>query len=658
MKKIVGSGAQTFAYYDIVGDYIFVLVRYPEDKLMSYANNTKYKMKLDPFKLKERLEAGDLEHGIKPIHVGVNVEVTKISPFDHIYARFDSDIPLESYWKPELATNPFIESVRLTVTFMILGGERKSGGAEIQLRSLKNEGAIVDYFPMPNKDKLDKLREKWLRMCITPNSQPFDEIREYFGEKMTLYFHFSAHLAIWLFVPAMIGLAMEAVVVSRWKDDHAFSHPVIPFFCLVIAVWSIMVTEYWKREEKTIAMKYGMIGFEAAMQDRPQFLAVAKTRPSVVTGKDEFFYPKRSLKLRVLLSFSTIFILTIFAVGVVGGIYGFRWFLYSKIVSAGAQVIASILNVTQIQIMTYFFNWASFRLTDMENKRTDAQYEDSMILKLFCFQFVNNYASFYYLAFVAPYRPPPPGASSDSVGECGFKDCMAALAVNLGITFGLRMTLTNFILWLYPFYSRRSRRNVENKHAGSRPRSPAEQEFIKEPFDNFDGFLLLYSDAATFFGYAVLFTAALPSAPFFAFVNKYYGIRFDAHQVLLDYRRPVPIGVEDIGNWQPVFEVMAVVGVITNAGLIVFTMTVLDDVGWTLQGKQWIFIGFQWFLFMSQTIVRLSIRDVPMTVQIQEERQKYYVSKVVEKLADEEHDTDEFVRTQDIGEIHDSAPGM
>ena len=77
------------------------------------------------------------------------------------------------------------------------------------------------------------------------------------------------------------------------------------------------------------------------------------------------------------------------------------------------------------------------------------------------------------------------------------------------------------------------------------------------------------------------------------------------------------------------------VGVITNGGLIVFTMTVLDNLGWTASGKQWIFIGFQWFLFISQAITRLAINDIPQPV-IQQERQALYVAKVIDKVPDEE----------------------
>ncbi|RYH14491.1 hypothetical protein EON65_33545, partial [archaeon] len=42
-------------------------------------------------------------------------------------------------------------------------------------------------------------------------------------------------------------------------------------------------------------------------------------------------------------------------------------------------------------------------LSERENHRTDTQYEDSMIAKIFIFQFVNSYASFFYLAFIAQF---------------------------------------------------------------------------------------------------------------------------------------------------------------------------------------------------------------------------------------------------------------
>lgn len=100
-------------------------------------------------------------------------------------------------------------------------------------------------------------------------------------------------------------------------------------------------------------------------------------------------------------------------IGVIAGIYTLRTVLYQEI-GSDAQIIASILNVIQIQVLTYVYDHLAFKLTDLENRRNDVLYEDSMIIKLFLFQFVNNYSSFYYLAFIAGSLPVPNGANKDS----------------------------------------------------------------------------------------------------------------------------------------------------------------------------------------------------------------------------------------------------
>lgn len=49
---------------------------------------------------------------------------------------------------------------------------------------------------------------------------------------------------------------------------------------------------------------------------------------------------------------------------------------------------------------------------------------------------------------------------------------------------------------------------------------------MKKTFDLIRTSLTQYADVSTFFGYTVYFTAALPVAPFFAFINTYLGISF------------------------------------------------------------------------------------------------------------------------------------
>jgi hypothetical protein len=64
--------------------------------------------------------------------------------------------------------------------------------------------------------------------------------------------------------------------------------------------------------------------------------------------------------------------------------------------------------------------------------------------------------------------------------------------------------------------------------------------------------------------------------------------------------------------------------------------------GYSLQGRVWIFIGFQWVLIFCQFIAQAIVPDVPESVTIQMDRTEFFKEKVIEFVEDEDFDeTDE-----------------
>jgi anoctamin-10/anoctamin-7 len=150
-----------------------------------------------------------------------------------------------------------------------------------------------------------------------------------------------------------------------------------------------------------------------------------------------------------------------------------------------------------------------------------------------------------------------------------------------------------------------------------------------------------YAELAIQFGYMAFFVVALPIATAGAFINNYVEIRTDGFKLLRGVQRPLPNGAEDIGTWMSIFSIMSTICVVTNAGIIVFTMKVLDMYDITL--RLWMFIGFQWFCFICQFIIQYAIPDEPLDVQIQIKRGEFIVNKLIRRTLD---DTDEVADNQ------------
>ena len=83
-------------------------------------------------------------------------------------------------------------------------------------------------------------------------------------------------------------------------------------------------------------------------------------------------------------------------------------------------------------------------------------------------------------------------------------------------------------------------------------------------------------------------------------------------------------------------ETISVISVVTNAGLIVFTMNTLDEYNFSMYGKMWVFVGFQWVLLIIQTILRWLVAEKPNFVTIQENRSEYIKSKLIDKVVEED----------------------
>lgn len=173
-------------------------------------------------------------------------------------------------------------------------------------------------------------------------------------------------------------------------------------------------------------MEWGTTEFEEEEEDRPDFQG-DKVR-SVVNGKYQKYFPPGKRSMLVLFSTCVVTPAILVVIGIVGVVF------YTQVVIAndvrnpstqsGASTAVSIVNAVQIQVLNYLYSSLADYLTRRENHRTDTAHEDSLIAKLFAFNFVNSYASLFYVAFIKAY-----------VGTSCLQSCMNELSTNLSIIF-------------------------------------------------------------------------------------------------------------------------------------------------------------------------------------------------------------------------------
>ena len=215
--------------------------------------------------------------------------------------------------------------------------------------------------------------------------------------------------------------------------------------------------------------------------------------------------------------------------------------------------VCSILNAIQIQVFNLIYTKLAKILTDLENHKTHIEYEDSLIIKTFAFQFVNSFNSLVYIAFIKPYTEQCWEVKN---GVKTSVSCMDELFIQLLIIF-LVSYAKNLIEIGIPFikYHYVKRQKLKNsiqqiKEDSKDIRSKIISQLFKEYYltREVDGTIDDYMELAIQFGYLTLFALAFPLSTLLAFIGLWLEMHTDKLKVLRLVRRPIPLAAKDIGT--------------------------------------------------------------------------------------------------------------
>lgn len=449
------------------------------------------------------------------------------------------------------------------------------GGCNLDLEFLLSKKCILGFFPLHDIVELKLLEQHWFKIFDFPWNTKVDEIKNYFGEQIGLYFQWLSFYTSWLFVAGLIGFFAWIGVAVENNNPNA---PDIPYFAGFISLWTTLFLEFWKRKEKYIAMEWGMIGFEETESARPSFYGSASISP--VTGKPVIHFSKYERSLKSAKSFMLILgcLLVIFICLVI--IFVIRTTVVKFNLNDGV-IFSSIIFALQIIILAVLFDEFAVKLNDSENHRTETEYEDSLVIKSFLFNFINSYSCLFYIAFFKPFFP----KLDPCVGSC-----MDELSMTLAVILFTRLAIGNFLEIFHPIILEwLTKRNVNNVYHSNIPKqsifhinlfnnnnsntnddgreqligsnntnnqqtniemtmSEVENNYFLPSYNRLSVFAD-YSEMVIQFGYATMFVSAFPLSTTMCFICNYVELRIDSWKLCQLYRRPEPRSAEDIGTW-------------------------------------------------------------------------------------------------------------
>ncbi|XP_071188397.1 anoctamin-6-like isoform X1 [Salvelinus alpinus] len=486
----------------------------------------------------------------------------------------------------------------------------------------------------PNERYL--LYNEWAHPKSFYKMQPLDLIRKYYGEKIGIYFAWLGFYTAMLALAAIVGLGCfiygyTTQETSTWSKEVCdpliggnivmcpqcdkectywrlnstcesskklciFDNYGTLVFAVFMAIWVTVFLEFWKRYQAELEYEWDTVEFlEQEEQPRPEYEAKCNhERINPVTRvKEKVPYTTCGRCIRVSLGIGTVLFWIVLILASVVAIIVYRlavFFSFStrlqsdlkelepfkEYVTAqmATSVTASIISFVVIMVLNILYERVAIWITDFELPRTRTDYENSLTLKMFLFQFVNYYSSCFYIAFAKGKVVGYPGQPVYLLGkyrneECDPGGCLIELTTQLTVIMGGKAIWNNIQEVLLPWMKNLIFRYCTR--VGSEKVIPRwEQDYQLQPIGKL-GLFYEYLEMVIQFGFVTLFVASFPLAPVLALVNNLFEIRVDAWKIITQFRRMVPEKAQDIGAWQPILQGVAILAVASNAMIIAFT---------------------------------------------------------------------------------------
>ncbi|XP_052051900.1 anoctamin-9 [Apodemus sylvaticus] len=498
-------------------------------------------------------------------------------------------------------------TTRIRIVSFVVNSRLKPGDT---FENLVKDGVFETMFLLHKGEK--DLKRTWARWRNMFQSQPIDKIRDYFGEKVALYFTWLGWYTYMLVPAAVVGLIIflsgfalfESSQISKEicdADDifmcplgdhsrryqrlsemctfakltHLFDNDGTVLFAIFMALWATVFLEIWKRKRAQEVQSWDLYEWDEEEEE----IALELINSSQYELKSHLHSYLNSTIILIMSLIMICFIIGMAHVLVVYRVLAgalFSSFLEQQVTTA-VVVTGAVVHYIIIVIMTKVNKWAALKLCKFEEPRTFSEQESKFTVKFFILQFFTHFSSLIYIAFILGRINGHPGKSTRLAGlwkleECHLSGCMTDLFIQMAIIMGLKQTLSNCVEYLSPLLAHKYRlfRAYEHGHTSDPDLKEWQRNYRLNPVNRFSLFNE-FMEMMIQYGFTTIFVAAFPLAPLLALFSNLVEIRLDAIKMVRLQQRLVPRKAKDIGTWLQVLETIGVLAVIANGMVIAFT---------------------------------------------------------------------------------------
>ena len=595
--------------------------------------------------------------------LGVDVAIPASTPYIRKINDFQED-EFDKFWERYIVNEKYSRSIfSNTDKIKIMDNAIQNC---VLINNLKYEGYLKAYFPLHNEYELEGwvrvkyqpiddieedlkkvmgedvydtiepeekfVKQEWRVTPWTIFSPPVGIIRKYFGEKIAYYFDFLATYNYFILPLIPLGLIL-AIVFWIADPDSTVLRVFIVGYCYLNIIIATVFIEYIKREERFRASEWGTLSLKEDEFIRPLFRGFFRRSPidDDLNDPHETFVKKY---WRRILSWMFALVCLAGALGLYVLLFWARYELARKWEGDSKIILAVLITAAggavAIVINDIVFVPICFRLTKFENIKTKDKFENSYVLKLFFFRFMNAYGPLFYIAFAKKHVTGCITNENNFLSEDN--ECIWELRYQLIFLF-LLYILDNVLELLVPFLKMRrashikfTKESVQGKSNESILKRKLFIEYSKSSINEgeVNGIVEEYFELIMQSGTVFLFSIAFGFIPLIVFLNNIWEMIVDRSKILNYSRRPIPQAAKSHGIFTNLLEIIAFCGIFTNLGITCFTMRAFGE-----DDKYTNFIWGCVTIFIIRFMIQELIPDEPERVYNIRQRHKVIIQRTL-----------------------------